>query len=151
MKQFLRILSTFLVAFVLAAIATGCGEDYSPTAPPTVPPTTSGPPDPPAFQKGDILGLVRSADQWCLTGASVEIMDGARAGERVEQTAVACAEVMDGHFYAFVLRDLPLDQPVTLRASMPGFEPVTRVCRVSEVSDGYWYYDAENFTLAPVR
>ena len=33
MKQFLRILSTFLVAFVLAAIATGCGEDYSPTAP----------------------------------------------------------------------------------------------------------------------
>ena len=120
MFAFKQLTRVSVVAFLIIAASTACHEGSLPTAPPT----STQPP--PAAAPGAIYGIVVSArDHQCLVGATVEMLDGPRAGERVQQTAADCQSIFDTSVHAFIFRNVPLDKPITLRASMPGYESRT--------------------------
>jgi hypothetical protein len=136
-----------LVAFVFIAVAaTACNETSLPTAPPPVPPA----PPPDNTGLGAVYGAVLAGQtRTCLAGATIEVLDGPKAGERVQQSATDCELLNDVSVYSFIVRDVPRDRPVTLRASMPGYESQTLVSTPVDSSIFYWW-GAVEIRLSPL-
>lgn len=113
-------MSAFKQLAILLVVATSiaCEKNMnSPTAP--LPPTQN----PPAVGGiGGIGGYVfGQADGSCLVPARVEVLDGPRAGEAVQQT-----DCPFGDAYGYMFRDLPMGQKITIRASAPGYKSVDK-------------------------
>jgi len=85
--------------------------------------------------------------QGCLVGATIEVLDGPQAGQRVQQSSEDCAS-QDGSpsAFSFHLKDLPTDAKVRIRASMPGFQSAEK--SVWLLPNNLLIYDLEvNFHL----
>lgn len=105
-----------LAILLVVAALIACEKNMNlPTAP-------SPPTQPPSSQVGGIGGYVfGEADGSCLVPARVEVLDGPRAGEAVQQT-----DCPFGDAYGYDFRDLPLGQKMTIRASAPGYKSVDK-------------------------
>ncbi|HUF08902.1 MAG TPA: hypothetical protein VMO47_06260 [Rhodothermales bacterium] len=90
----------------------GCSNEYSPTAP-----RPNAPPSQDAHIAGNVYAEVENN---CPENASVEVLDGPRAGLRVVQDFKTCVEEGNGWF-SFWISDLPPATAVRLRASAPGY------------------------------
>jgi hypothetical protein len=94
-------------AFVSLLIAMGCNKDFEL---PTNPPPPQG--------TGGIGGYIfAGTDGNCLVGARVELVDGPRAGEVIQQS-----DCPFGDGYGYYFQNLPLNTRVTFRASAPGYK-----------------------------
>jgi len=97
-------------AFVSLLIASACSRGFElPTNPPPTPPSQS---------TGGIGGYIFAGSVGnCLVGARVELVDGPRAGEAIQQR-----DCPFGDAYGYYFQDLPLNTRVTFRASAPGYK-----------------------------
>jgi hypothetical protein len=77
---------------------------------------------------GWVYGAVLSSEGACLNEATVEVLDGPRAGFRTGQS---CGNIEDTHV-AFVIRGLTFREAarVTIRASAPGYASETASCLI---------------------
>jgi len=111
-------LEIVLLLALLAAVS-GCNEN-SPTAPQDV-----SPPDvsPPVDASGHIYGTVfiLGSGGKCLTGATIEVLDGPAAGKRVQQSSDQCVNDGSGLDPSYRLTGLPMGRQVRIRASAPGY------------------------------
>lgn len=95
-------------ALVSLLMVLACKEFELPTGTSTPPPQGTG----------GIGGYVfAGSDGNCLVGARIELVDGPRAGEAIQQTACPF-----GDAYGYYFRDLALNTRVTFRASAPGYK-----------------------------
>lgn len=121
---------------LLASLAAGTGcNGESPTSP-----TVDAPEVP--RKLGHVYGTVYAPPEGCLVGATIEVLDGSQAGQRVQQGADDCSS-NDGRFrgYSFRLRDLPLGRTARIRVSMAGFQSQEK--SVVPLPDYLFAYDFE--------
>jgi len=118
-------LEIVLLLTLLGAVAGCSGES------PTSPDAGNVPPRDVPSQMGHIYGTVWIFDlQGCLVVATIEVLDGPQAGQKVQQSAEDCGR-QDGSptVFSFHLKDLPTDATVRIRASMPGFQSAEKSVR----------------------
>ena len=132
-----------LYAAAVALLALGCGSGPTPVSPSTVastppaaivpatPPPTPPPATPPATGTTFVWAMVLQETGVCIPGASIEIVSGQRAGERVVQKTPCNAWGEEG---GVVFTDVSVGVPIALRASAVNFESQERV--VIPVSNG---------------
>jgi hypothetical protein len=112
-----------LSALILVAIAaSACSQDTGPAptvryptapAPPGSPPTSN-----PSSGLTFLLGLIIDETGACIVGASVQVLDGQRAGESMTQETPCDAW---GYSGGFEFDSLTPGVPMTLRASAQGY------------------------------
>ena len=94
----------------LLAVIAGCSSDEI-----TQPKENVQPPQ----YFGAVAGFVLSANDDCIIGAKVVVVDGVRAGASFTQTVCGIWDYGSDLGYSFV--NLPIGTPVTLRATADGF------------------------------
>lgn len=101
-------LEIVLLLALLAAVS-GCNEN-SPTAPQDV--------SPPVDALGQIYGTVfiLGSGGKCLTGATIEVLDGPAVGKRVQQNSDQCVNDGSGLDPSYRLTGLPMGRQVRIRA-----------------------------------
>jgi len=107
-------LPAVLLLTVLVA-AVGCNEN-SPTDPQNDSP--SGPVDASGHLYGTVFIL--GSGGTCLSGATIEVLNGLAAGKRVQQSSEQCVNHGGGN-PGYRLTGLPMGKQVTIRASAPGY------------------------------
>ena len=119
----------------LAVLAlTACTSESSPPAPST-------PTEPRTPVKASFSGLIVAEGGLCIPGASVLVVNGQRAGERLQQEPWCDAWSLGG----FTFTDLTPDVEMTLRASAPGYADLEKRIVPSSYSVG----SATLFVLEP--
>ena len=113
-------------ALVLVVLLIGCDGTHDPAAPPSgltwdepyAPPTQGG-----GSSNLSVAGFVIEADESCIIGARVEVIDGPRKGASFVQTKCGFWDYGD---IGYVFNGLP-GGPVTLRATAEGYRTADKV------------------------
>ena len=117
----------FVITLICAAFLSACldGRERLPTYPITTePPTNTPTPQPPIAAIGSIAGFVIDADEQCIIGARVEMIDGPQAGKSFVQTV--CGFWDYGADLGYSFHNLPAGVAVTIRATAEGYKPAEK-------------------------
>lgn len=106
----------FALSTALTLILLGCSRQSATRLPSA--PTPSGPSAPAPVASPSLWGMVLEETGSCILGATVEVVRGQGAGQRLTQET-PCGYWDDGG--GFIFRDLNPDIELTIRASASGY------------------------------